>query len=200
MKVHMYLRNLILTWDVRFSKWLFPAIGQNIYPWRLYPQCWTLVQNALLEMLMLQLSGILNTGDSLHMYVLHYVFLPRINVSVESFVRGWNAHPMRTLRNWSPERTFVNGLMDVRNRFQTQICDWYRSPPEQAIDMNWYGVDFNGPLPTDDDLPNVEVSDLDSPLTGRQDAILRSINPLRDSTVFGMDVFIDALHSVNSAN
>ena len=47
---------------------------------------------------------VLNVDDDIHMHVLQYVFLPRINVSVNTFVMGWNAHPMRT---------FVNGMMDI---------------------------------------------------------------------------------------
>lgn len=36
------------------------------------------------------------------LFVLHLVFLPRINAYLQEFRRGWNIHSIRTERNWSP--------------------------------------------------------------------------------------------------
>ena len=45
-------------------------------------------------------SGLLDVTNPLHLFVLHYVYLPRINAAIDSFVESWNKHPIRTERNW----------------------------------------------------------------------------------------------------
>ena len=57
-------------------------------------------------------SGLLDVTNPLHLFVLHYVYLPRINAAIDSFVEAWNKHPKRTERNWSPEKIWSNGMMD----------------------------------------------------------------------------------------
>ena len=47
-------------------------------------------------------SGLLQRNNSLHKFVLHYIFTPRINKALQSFAALWNHHPMRTERHWSP--------------------------------------------------------------------------------------------------
>ena len=47
-------------------------------------------------------SGLLQRNNSLHKFVLHYIFTPRINKALQSFAASWNHHPMRTERHWSP--------------------------------------------------------------------------------------------------
>ena len=46
-------------------------------------------------------SGLLDVTNPLHLFVLHYVYSPRINAAIDSFVEAWNKHPIRTERNWS---------------------------------------------------------------------------------------------------
>ena len=105
---------------------------------------------------------------------------------------------MRTLRNWSPEQAFVSGIMDLRNRFQTQIQDWYSSSPEHVEDIEWYGIDYSGPLPTDNDLPTVDLDELDSPLSHQQEVALQTVDRMRNSDSYGIDIFVEALHLVLS--
>ncbi len=37
----------------------------------------------------------LNVEDDIHMFCLHYVFIPRINHALQQFMEGWNNHPSR---------------------------------------------------------------------------------------------------------
>ena len=46
-------------------------------------------------------SGVLDHGNRLQMFVLHLIYIPRINRTLESLVLAWNQHSMRTERNWS---------------------------------------------------------------------------------------------------
>jgi hypothetical protein len=46
-------------------------------------------------------QGILDPDNLLHLYTLQYLFLPRINESLELFRRAWNLHPLRTVKKTS---------------------------------------------------------------------------------------------------
>ena len=47
-------------------------------------------------------AGLLERSNTLHLFALHFIFLPRINRTLESFVEAWNLHPIRTEQNWTP--------------------------------------------------------------------------------------------------
>ena len=59
--------------------------------------------------------GFLAIGDVLQKFILHYVFLPRINYFIKSFMKGWNSHPLQSERNWTPEQLWASSMMDLRN-------------------------------------------------------------------------------------
>jgi len=123
------------------------------------------------------------------MYILHYIFVPRINFAISSFVNGWNNHPLRTERNWSPNQLWTSGMIDSRNNSLAHIREFQDFADE---DFMWYGVDMNGPVPNDD-LSMVDIYDIESPLTGLQENALRSIDPLAQSDSFEIDIFMQAL-------
>ena len=52
----------------------------------------------------LEEEGKLNTLNEVDMFCLHYVFLPRINEALNSFVDSWNNHPISTERNLTPNQ------------------------------------------------------------------------------------------------
>ena len=54
-------------------------------------------------------SGILNVDDETHIFCLHFVFLPRINKSINQFKEMWNNHPIRTAGNFSPMQLWMTG-------------------------------------------------------------------------------------------
>ena len=60
-------------------------------------------------------SGILDTTNSLHMFALHLVFLPRINLALQEHLEAFNHHKMRTAQNWSPYQMWVNNMMNPAN-------------------------------------------------------------------------------------
>ncbi len=54
-------------------------------------------------------SGILDVNNDLHLFCIHYVFLPRINKSLSTFVAGWNNHPLSSVSNLSPIQLWITG-------------------------------------------------------------------------------------------
>ena len=47
-------------------------------------------------------TGTLDSLDELHLLALQYVYLPRINATLEELTRQWNHHGIRTAGHQSP--------------------------------------------------------------------------------------------------
>ena len=73
--------------------------------------------------------------DEWHLFVLHYLFLPRIQEELNEFKNAWNNHQISTERNETP----LQMLVLRANNF----------PPDEVVDDNEYGVD--GDVDVDDD-------------------------------------------------
>ena len=59
----------------------------------------------------MEAEGILDHLNEVDLYCLHYVFLPRINGSLKSFMEGWNNHAVSTEHNRTPCQMFLSGLI-----------------------------------------------------------------------------------------
>jgi len=55
------------------------------------------------------------------LFVLHTVFLPRINHCLKEITESWNNHPMRNEKNWSSKKIWLNGMVNPNNAGQTAI-------------------------------------------------------------------------------
>ena len=60
-------------------------------------------------------SGILDCANEVHIFALHYVFLPRINQNLKIFQEACDAAPLSTERGYSPTQLWVRGLLEVTN-------------------------------------------------------------------------------------
>lgn len=58
----------------------------------------------------MEAEGILDSTSELDLVCLHYVFLPRIQRSMDEVKKAWNFHPMRNERNMSPIALWRGGL------------------------------------------------------------------------------------------
>lgn len=105
-------------------------------------------------------SRLLDVTNPLHLFVLHCVYLPRINAAIDSFVGAWNKHPIRTERNWSPEQIWSNGMIDRVNGRLTAVVD-VSDANISGHEHEWYGFDPDAPPPPDDGLSTVEVNEVD---------------------------------------
>ena len=144
-------------------------------------------------------SGVLYMSNPTHKFAVHFVFLPRINKALSSFVLAWNSHPLRTENNWSPERIWVNGMMDQRNQHLSAVADISQVEPS-AGDLDWFGFDHLAPTPMDDGLPVVLVEDAYIELRETvQQALNEVINPLQVSNRFGIDIYMNCVNFLESS-
>lgn len=89
-------------------------------------------------------NGILDPTNTVDLFCLHYVFLPRINHQLHLFTGAWNNHPLRTEANWNPWQIWVNGMISHENIDNTavrDVFDWITPPGDL------YGMDLQGPPP-----------------------------------------------------
>ena len=63
----------------------------------------------------LQEQGILDPLNEYHLFALHFIYLPRINRSMEEFRSGWNHHSIRTEHNATPLQQFSAGALCLQN-------------------------------------------------------------------------------------
>ena len=58
-------------------------------------------------------------------------------------MRGWNSHPFRSKRNWTSERLWANGMMDLRNFHVTHVAEVQESINSETLeDLEWFGMDW----------------------------------------------------------
>lgn len=53
--------------------------------------------------------GMLDIENNIHLFSLHYVYLPRTNRSLRQFSSTWNHHPLGTASNMSPIQLWMTG-------------------------------------------------------------------------------------------
>ena len=128
--------------------------------------------------------GILDPDDETDLFVLHCVYLERINRSLNEFTRAWNLHPLRTERNWSPWQIMLNSMMRESDLTESVSSD--------------FGIDFDGPVP-DEDSGTLEIPETLSPIDG-QDLLdfLQHIDTETFYNDFGIQHYLDCkLHLLN---
>ena len=125
----------------------------------------------------MEATGILDPESETDLFVLHCVYLPRINKSLKEFARAWNMHPVRTERNWSPWQIMMNSM--IRESDATTTV-----PPD-------FGLDTEGPIP-DEDEGTIEIPDTISPLNDQDlQRFLQCVNTDTFFDDFGIQHYID---------
>ncbi|CAB4042672.1 uncharacterized protein LOC110058109 [Paramuricea clavata] len=81
----------------------------------------------------LEESGVLDLNNNIDLFVLHYVYLPRIDHALQEFAAALNNRPMRTGNNWSPEKNWTNGMINEAVR---QLSAW-----DDIENIELYGVE-----------------------------------------------------------
>lgn len=70
---------------------------------RLWCDVWTVVTVTYYDVLhSLEEDGLLDISNTPHIFLVHFVFLPRLHKDSQTFAEGWNHHPLHTEGNMSP--------------------------------------------------------------------------------------------------
>ena len=60
-------------------------------------------------------NGVLDPINEIHMFCLHYVYLPRINKHLKLWKEGWLQHRICTAGNQTPMQLYISGLLHNSN-------------------------------------------------------------------------------------
>ena len=61
----------------------------------------------------LERNNMLDPNNDIHLYCLHYIFIPRINGHLQHWRNAWIKHPLQSERNLTPEQLWVAGLQRI---------------------------------------------------------------------------------------
>ncbi len=150
--------------------------------WRDVTRC--ISQNFIKIFQKLEEENILDPLNELDIFCLHYIFLPRINKSLDEFRGSWNHHSLSTEENKSPLQLFTEGLYLLAE-------EGGAINPEHHTDME---LDEILSIPSDDEVPVVTVpSTKFQPCPQILSDLQLLIYPLSDSDDMGKDLFLQCL-------
>ncbi|XP_078021613.1 uncharacterized protein LOC144461816 [Epinephelus lanceolatus] len=114
---------------------------------RLWGDLWRGMTNVYHQLFsFLENDGIIDCTNELHLWALHYVYLPRINRDLEVFREQWNNHGLRTVGHRTPCQIFVQGCLQRQTQPLTAMAEIFGSDTAQegavaALPaLNWQDV------------------------------------------------------------
>ncbi|CAB4421658.1 unnamed protein product [Rhizophagus irregularis] len=121
----------------------------------------------------------LDLDNNVHMFCLHFVFLPRIKRNLEKWQSSWNNHKIRTENHNSPLQLYTKGMIE----------SGYRGMEDITVNFADYGIDWDGPEPENEE--DVVVDEPRNILNQEQINILKSlVDPLEDDNEgYGINVY-----------
>nr|XP_058962207.1 uncharacterized protein LOC131789152 [Pocillopora verrucosa] len=110
----------------------------------------------------------------------------RINLALHEYMEAFNHHKVRTANHWSPY-----GMLNEDNPLVHGQLD------EDPNDLEFYGVDPDGPSPFEDSNNNVVVPPVTLPVEHQsvQAKVLEQIDPFMSSMQMGIDIYTN-IHQV----
>lgn len=108
---------------------------------RLWGDLWRGMTNVYYDLFQhLESEGIIDVDNEVHMWALHYIYLPRINSDLTAFATQWNNHGLRTERHMSPLQIFVRGCLQQQSRESTAMQDIFGGSTATAVSAATTGV------------------------------------------------------------
>lgn len=134
-------------------------------------------------------DGLLDPLNELHLFALHYTYLPRINASLSEFIEQWMHHGLRTENGSSPLQLYTEGILQNANSGHIATDSIYSEE-----ELFYYGVDGQGPFSLEEQDYQVAVPETDIQLTENQVTQLSNeCSPMADDGNAGKDIFVNCL-------
>ena len=130
-------------------------------------------------------TALLDPLDPVHLYALHFVFLPRINKALSDFIKGWNQHTLSKTGGQSPLKLYTKEMVRLRQSnlpafdYFDSVSDYYGSEDDDDIDV---AVSLgNNAL----DIPPVDINLGEECL----EILKLMVDPLSQSDSYGIDLY-----------
>ena len=81
----------------------------------------------------MELAGLLDINNELHMFALHFIFKARIDNHLKDFRDGWNSHKITTASSMSPNQLWIAGCHDLISRDTTLTDTGTWTPHTQVL-------------------------------------------------------------------
>ena len=140
-------------------------------------------------------NELLNRCQEIDIFALHFVFLPRIQKSLDAFKNAWKDHPMSTEKSQTPFQIWTLGMIDCNNENQRAVRDFLRNEHVQT-----FGAEGDI-TPDEPDEDKVEVRRID--IGEKQDEILaylkEKFDPFYEDNNNGINLFVQVKEEVTSS-
>lgn len=143
--------------------------------------------------------GVLDQTDELHLFALHFVFIPRINNLLSRWTESYNRHPLGTEHNSKPRQLWIESTLHMQNSHHTAPGGVFQTDLVEGR-LEQFGIDGEGPCADGEDgesdltVPGINVNLPQNALVQLQ----QSIDPLATSELFGLDIYVQCLHWLQS--
>ena len=133
-------------------------------------------------------NGLLDPLNELHLFALHYTFMPRINDCLQEFKRQWENHPLSSEGNRSPLQLYTAGMLENEHSGYAAVASVF-----DPGSMHDYGFDPSSPFPMEEDY-QVVIPDTTVPISDQQIAFLENqCNPLQENDRSGENTYLECL-------
>ena len=132
-------------------------------------------------------NGILDPLNDLHLYCLHFIYLPRINRSLQEFVAQMNNRPVSTERNNSPLQLWTSGMLLNINSSHIALTEG---------ELEQYGIDPEGLVNVSDEDYQVHVNPPTCELTETQ--MMQLPDPLQNDGHQGQHAYLRCIELISS--
>ena len=120
--------------------------------------------------LFLESRGIFDPNNETHIYALHFVFLPLINVALSELSRQWNDHHVTTESNYSPRQLWTQGMLQLRSSQLSAVRDVIEG---ENLNFVEFGIEEEGPVPSIEVSETVSVPESPIQLSNAEVLLLR---------------------------
>lgn len=134
-------------------------------------------------------KGMLDIENEVHLFSLHFVYLPRINRQLCEFIQSWNYHPLSSSNCLSPCQLWVRGIIENMNSGHTAVEGFF-SDDIDFTQLSNYWNSYHPSIESD----AIEVDPPSIPISNEDLEDLHSqIQPLQNSECWGMDIYLDTV-------
>uniref|UniRef100_A0A096MBU3 Integrase catalytic domain-containing protein n=1 Tax=Poecilia formosa TaxID=48698 RepID=A0A096MBU3_POEFO len=142
---------------------------------RLWRDVWSVTSKYYNMLHSLEEEGLIDLSNAVHLFCLGYIFIPRLRKDLQNFEDSWNAHPLRTERNLSPNQLWTIGMLQE----PVQEPDLAEVVFSKRILQGAEGLS----LDQQSTEHGINIPEIQCPLsTERLSALQEHVNPLAEST------------------
>jgi hypothetical protein len=139
-------------------------------------------------------NQLLDPLNELHLFALHYIYIPRINKCLQEFKSQWKNHPLSSERNRTPLQLFTSGVIENQQSGYSGV--------QSILDAGYtpnYEFDPSGPLSVEVDDYQVVVPETNIQISSEQMTNLANqCNPLQEDGTNGQNTYLQCLAILNS--